>query len=288
MRRLVGLAAQQSFLHQLADRGLRGRPGDLVLGRDIGLGEPDAGVDLAVEHPGTQRGRQRIDHGHRLQALHARTTLRLNRVMCPRNLLERLDRRVYLSYNLTNTSSESTLTSRSNAARVYLSHGLDDRRLRPPPRPPGRHEGVPMFQQVANPVGGSLALSALVAALPLLTLFVLLGALQLEGLAGRYRVADRRAGGGDLRLRHAGRPGPAGGHRGRGLRPVPDHLDRADRHLDLPDDRADRVRPGAASGIRLAVARTSGSRRSSSRSASARCWRRSPASGPRSRSPPSC
>ena len=34
-----------------------------------------------------------------------------------------------------------------------------------------------MFQQVANPVGGSLALSALVAALPLLTLFVLLGAL---------------------------------------------------------------------------------------------------------------
>ena len=35
-----------------------------------------------------------------------------------------------------------------------------------------------MFQQVANPVGGSLALSALVAALPLLTLFVLLGALK--------------------------------------------------------------------------------------------------------------
>jgi lactate permease len=34
-----------------------------------------------------------------------------------------------------------------------------------------------MFQQVANPVWGSLALSALVAALPLLTLFVLLGAL---------------------------------------------------------------------------------------------------------------
>ena len=35
-----------------------------------------------------------------------------------------------------------------------------------------------MFQQVDNPVGGSLALSALVAALPLLTLFVLLGALR--------------------------------------------------------------------------------------------------------------
>ena len=35
-----------------------------------------------------------------------------------------------------------------------------------------------MFQQVANPVWGSLALSALVAALPLVTLFVLLGALR--------------------------------------------------------------------------------------------------------------
>ncbi len=35
-----------------------------------------------------------------------------------------------------------------------------------------------MFQQVDNPVGGSLVLSALVAALPLLTLFVLLGALR--------------------------------------------------------------------------------------------------------------
>lgn len=35
-----------------------------------------------------------------------------------------------------------------------------------------------MFEQVANPVAGSLALSALVAALPLITLFVLLGALK--------------------------------------------------------------------------------------------------------------
>lgn len=35
-----------------------------------------------------------------------------------------------------------------------------------------------MFQQVADPVGGSLALSALIAALPLVTLFVLLGALR--------------------------------------------------------------------------------------------------------------
>ena len=33
-----------------------------------------------------------------------------------------------------------------------------------------------MFEQVVDPVGGSLALSALVAAIPLLTLFVLLSA----------------------------------------------------------------------------------------------------------------
>ena len=42
-----------------------------------------------------------------------------------------------------------------------------------------------MFEQVTNPVAGSLALSALVAAIPLLTLFVLLGALKVKAwLAG--------------------------------------------------------------------------------------------------------
>jgi lactate permease len=38
-----------------------------------------------------------------------------------------------------------------------------------------------LFEQVVDPVGGSLALSALVAAVPLVTLFVLLGALRLAG-----------------------------------------------------------------------------------------------------------
>ena len=112
-----------------------------------------------------------------------------------------------------------------------------------------------MFQQVANPVGGSLALSAIIAALPLLTLFVLLGALKWKAWQAGHRLVGRRAGSGDLRLRHAGRSGPAGCHRGGGVRPVPDHLDRADRHLDLPDDRADGLRPGAAAGLRLVVAR---------------------------------
>ena len=47
-----------------------------------------------------------------------------------------------------------------------------------------------MFEQVADPVGGSLALSALVAAIPLLTLFVLLGALKVKAwLAGLISLA---------------------------------------------------------------------------------------------------
>ncbi|MDP9429867.1 MAG: L-lactate permease [Actinomycetota bacterium] len=47
-----------------------------------------------------------------------------------------------------------------------------------------------MFEQVVNPVGGSLALSALVAAIPLLTLFVLLGALKVKAwLAGVISLA---------------------------------------------------------------------------------------------------
>ncbi|HYX96549.1 MAG TPA: L-lactate permease [Geodermatophilus sp.] len=47
-----------------------------------------------------------------------------------------------------------------------------------------------MFEQVIDPVGGSLALSALVAAIPLATLFVLLGALRVKAwLAGLISLA---------------------------------------------------------------------------------------------------
>ena len=47
-----------------------------------------------------------------------------------------------------------------------------------------------MFQQDLNPVGDSLALSALCAAIPLLTLFVLLGGLRLKAwLAGLISLA---------------------------------------------------------------------------------------------------
>ena len=48
------------------------------------------------------------------------------------------------------------------------------------------------------------------------------------------------------------------------------------------------LRPGAAARLRVACRPTSASRPSSSRSASVRCWRRSPASAPRSPSPRSC
>jgi lactate permease len=47
-----------------------------------------------------------------------------------------------------------------------------------------------LFEQLVDPVGGSLALSALVAAIPLLTLFVLLGALKVKAwLAGLISLA---------------------------------------------------------------------------------------------------
>ena len=50
-----------------------------------------------------------------------------------------------------------------------------------------RRRGV--YEQTSNPVGGSLALSALFAALPLITLFVLLGGLR---WAARKAGLDRR------------------------------------------------------------------------------------------------
>ena len=50
-----------------------------------------------------------------------------------------------------------------------------------------------MFQQDLQPVGDSLALSALCAALPLVTLFVLLGGLRMRAwLAGLISLTDRR------------------------------------------------------------------------------------------------
>ena len=66
-----------------------------------------------------------------------------------------------------------------------------------------------MFQQDSEPVGDSLALSALCAAIPLLTLFVLLGGLQVRAwLAGLISLGGRARGRGRA-VRDAGRAGAA-------------------------------------------------------------------------------
>ena len=100
--------------------------------------------------------------------------------------------------------------------------------------------------------------SSLVAVLPLLTLFVLLGGLRvrawLASLIGLAVALARR----DPGLRHAGLPGPARRHRGRGLRLLPDPLDRHQRAVDLPDDRVHRALRRAAAVVRLGLGRPAG------------------------------
>ena len=97
-----------------------------------------------------------------------------------------------------------------------------------------------MYKQVYDPVSDSLGLSSIFAVLPLLALFVLLGGREAEGVVGRTRGlgrGDRRR---DRRLLHAGRSGAAVGIRGRCLRPLPDHVDRRQRAVDLQHDGGDR------------------------------------------------
>ena len=142
-----------------------------------------------------------------------------------------------------------------------------------------------MFQQDLQPVGDSLALSALCGALPLLALFVLLGGLKMKAwVAGliSLAVALRR---GRRALRDAGRPGAARRDRGCGVRLLPDPLDRHQRDLGLQPHRRQRATSTCCAARSRRSAPTSGCRRSSSRSASARCSRRWPASARRSRSP---
>ena len=77
-----------------------------------------------------------------------------------------------------------------------------------------------------NPSRGSLGVSAVVAAIPIVVLFLMLGRAAKAGVdvgAGGARVgAARRAG----RLRHAGAAGADLGDLRRGVRAVPDRLDR--------------------------------------------------------------
>ena len=149
-----------------------------------------------------------------------------------------------------------------------------------------RHVGVDLaaYQQQPNAIGGSLGLSALVSLLPLAVVLVLLGGFKVRAqwaaLAG---LVDRPAGR-DPRVRHARRAWPSwprlhGAFYG--LFPIMwivvnalwiFNMTVATGHFDVLRRSFGASRP------------TRASRRSSSRSASARCWRRWPASARRSRS----
>ena len=81
----------------------------------------------------------------------------------------------------------SGLTVRGRSRRLVFSDGLrgvrpPDARIRQPPRPglaPGPGPArPPMFHQLLTPIGHSLALSFLVAVLPVVTILVLLGVLR--------------------------------------------------------------------------------------------------------------
>ena len=108
-----------------------------------------------------------------------------------------------------------------------------------------------MYQQVYDPVSNSLGFRSIFAAIPLLTLFVLLGGLKMKAhwaASSRSRVA--------LIVAIAVYGMPFGqtldsGARRRGLRAVPDHVDRRERDLDLHDDRQDRRLRRAAAVVRL-------------------------------------
>ena len=94
-----------------------------------------------------------------------------------------------------------------------------------------------MYTPELAPIAHSLLWSSLVAILPLLTVFVTLGVLKwkahwagLAGLAVSLIVAV-------VGLRNAGQPGRTVGHRGVRVRPLPDHVDRPERHLVVRTDR---------------------------------------------------
>ena len=87
-----------------------------------------------------------------------------------------------------------------------------------------------MWQHNYEPIGGSLGVSALVAAIPIVVLFVMLGVLRkpawMSALAALASALRRGA----LRLRHAGAAGADLDDLRRRLRHLPDRLDRV--HLD--------------------------------------------------------
>src|SRR3954471_3689477 len=77
----------------------------------------------------------------------------------------------------------------------------------------------------------------------------------LEGPLGGARVAARRDSRRDHRLLDAGGPDDRRRDRGRRVRPVPDHVDRLQRDLDLQHDRSHRVLRGAPALVRADLGR---------------------------------
>ena len=117
-----------------------------------------------------------------------------------------------------------------------------------------------MYKQVFDPVGDSLGLSSIFAAIPIVVLFVLLGGLKMKAhLAALIALVAALI----VAIAVYGMPvGQAldSGLRGRGLRPVPDHVDRLQCAVDLQHDGGDRALRGARGARSTGSPTTSASR----------------------------
>ena len=106
------------------------------------------------------------------------------------------------------------------------------------------------YQQQPDAIGGSLGLSALVSLLPLAVVLVLLGGFKVRRPVGRAGRARDRVAGRDTRVRHARGHGGVGRAARGVLRPVPDHVDRGQRLVDLQHDGGHRPLRRAAPQLR--------------------------------------
>ena len=115
-----------------------------------------------------------------------------------------------------------------------------------------------MFRQVTDPIAGSLLLSALVAALPLIVLFLMIGVFRVKAQGGFRRPGPVHCAGG-RRVEDAVRPGSQRHRRGHRLWTVPDPVDSGQRVVGLPTDRGDPLVRGAGTDHPLGLQRPSGS-----------------------------
>ena len=100
-------------------------------------------------------------------------------------------------------------------------------------KPASKDEPI-MWQQTYTPIGDSLGLSALVAAIPIFTLLFLLGVLRKPAWMASLAGLGRRRRRGRRRLRHAGRTARRRRHLRRRLRPLSHRLGRLQRDPALP------------------------------------------------------